>query len=386
MAPTSRRVAVSAAAALGGVVTTGGLGTVGTAGLLARRLLSPVRVRPDDTLVLEARPDTVTLGASPVTAAPGRYGLWLAEGAGHARLGDVLVTDAEAGTVTREVHGVDRGVLEPGPARWNGYYYGLDPLASLGTAYETVDIPTEVGPMPAWLIPPDGEPTGEWAVLVHGRGARLQECLRGVKPLRDKGITVLIPSYRNDEGVPSGPGEHYSLGLSEWRDVEEAMAYAVRSGADSLLLLGWSMGGAITLQVLDRSPLAERVRRVVLDAPVLDWADVLEHHARVNHLPRPVGDLSRVMMGARWGRRLVGVHEVLDVDRADWVTRADELRLPMLVIHSVDDELVPAGPSLRLAQRRPDLVTLPPWSGARHTKEWNVAPERWEREVSEFVG
>jgi hypothetical protein len=25
------------------------------------------------------------------------------------------------------------------------------------------------------------------------------------------------------------------------------------------------------------------------------------------------------------------------------------------------------------------------WDTARHTKEWNVDPERWERSVAEFV-
>ncbi|CCH76999.1 Secreted protein [Nostocoides japonicum T1-X7] len=386
MTSTRHRVAVGTAAAVGGVVTAGGLGAAGTAGYFARRVLTPDRDRPDDTLVVAVGPDTVTLGAFVQSVVPGRYGLWLQRGEGHARVGDILATDEEARTVTRALHGVDLGTLAPGPARWNGYYYGLDPRGSLGVAYEQVDILTELGPMAAWLIRPEVEATGEWAVLVHGRGARRQECLRGVKPLRDRGITVLIPSYRNDEGGPGGPDGRYNLGLSEWRDVESAIAYAVTQGAESLVLGGWSMGGAIVMQVLARSGLSGLVRCVVLDAPVFDWADVLAHHARMRHLPRPVGDLSRVMMGNRWGRRLVGVHEAIDVAQTDWVTRADELRLPMLVIHSVDDEFVPVGPSQALARARPDLVTFPAWSVARHAKEWNTAPERWEREVSDFVG
>ena len=44
--------------------------------------------------------------------------------------------------------------------------------------------------------------------------------------------------------------------------------------------MGWSMGGAIVLQLLDRSPLSALVSRVVLDAPVIDWGDVLAHLAR----------------------------------------------------------------------------------------------------------
>jgi hypothetical protein len=57
----------------------------------------------------------------------------------------------------------------------------------------------------------------------------------------------------------------------------------------------------------------------------------------------------------------------------------------MLLIHSVDDEFVPIGPSERLAEARPDLVWFEPWETARHTKEWNTDPERWEIAVREFV-
>ena len=61
------------------------------------------------------------------------------------------------------------------------------------------------------------------------------------------------------------------------------------------------------LQLLDRSPLAELVSRVVLDGPVIDWGDVLAHHARGHRLPRHVGSLARAMMRQRWGHRLVGM-------------------------------------------------------------------------------
>ena len=45
------------------------------------------------------------------------------------------------------------------------------------------------------------------------------------------------------------------------------------------------MGGAIVLQLLDRSWTRDRVGSVVFDGPVIDWRDVLDHHARVNRVP-----------------------------------------------------------------------------------------------------
>jgi pimeloyl-ACP methyl ester carboxylesterase len=90
-------------------------------------------------------------------------------------------------------------------------------------------------------------------------------------------------------------------------------------------------------------------------------------------------------MGKQWARRLVGVHEAVDVAKTDWVARAGELRHRTLLIHSLDDEFVPSGPSERMAAARPDLVQFEPWRIARHTKEWNTEPQRWESLVREFV-
>ncbi len=100
---------------------------------------------------------------------------------------------------------------------------------------------------------------------MHGRGARREETIRALAPLLAEGWTCLVPTYRNDEGVPAGPDGRYALGLSEWRDIDAAMGYALARGADELLLAGWSMGGAIVLQALDRSAHADAVGRVVLD-------------------------------------------------------------------------------------------------------------------------
>lgn len=385
--PASRaKVAAVAGAAVGGTTAlASAAGSLTAAAYFARRVLTPDRRRPDDVVVREVADDTVLLDTSAETVVPGRYGLWLDGGAGHARLGDVVELDAAAGVVRRKLLGVDAGALVPGTARWNAYYFGGPPDVSRGLPTEVVVYEGELGAMPAWVVAPDAGPTDRWAVLVHGRGARREETIRAMPPLLDAGWTCLVPSYRNDDGVPDGPDGLYALGLSEWRDIDSAIDYAVGRGAREILLAGWSMGGAIVLQLLDRSEHAGLVSRVVLDAPVVDWGDVLAHHARQHHVPRPVGTLARTMMRRRWGHRLVGVHESVDLALTDWVRRAEELHHRVLLIHSADDEFVPFGPSLALAQARPDLVTFEEWRVARHCKEWNTDPDRWERLVRDYA-
>lgn len=363
-------------------------GTLGAATYFARKVLTPDRLRPDDTRILDVQDASVTLGLTAESAQPGRYGLWLDGGVGHARVGAVLDVDESAGSVRRVTEGVDSGTLRAGPARWNGYYFAGDPREALGVPFRDVEISSENGTLAAWEVPGacGASGTGErWAILVHGRGATRQECLRAVPVLHELGFTALIPMYRNDVGAPSSSDGRYSLGLSEWRDLEAALLYAVEAGAREIVLFGWSMGGAIVLQTLDRSWLSNRVSAVVLDAPVVDWADVLRHHGALHKIPGRVGSLSRVLIGRRWARRLVGVHEPIDVALTNWEHRAEELRHRTLLIHSLDDEFVPVGPSISLAAKRPDLVRFEPWHVARHTKEWNTDPERWDAVVRTFL-
>jgi pimeloyl-ACP methyl ester carboxylesterase len=368
-------------------------GAVSAATYFARKIVTPDLLKPDDTEILGFDGESVTLGLTPETEQPGRYGLWFDGGQGHARVGAVLEIGQEPGSVRRVLEGTDLGELRVGPARWNQYYFVGNPQGTLGLPLDDVEMDSELGMLAAWEVPADNVETAEggeagerWAILLHGRGASREECLRAVPVLHDLGFTALIPMYRNDIGAPASPDGRYSLGLSEWRDCEAALLYAVDAGAQEIVLFGWSMGGAIVLQTLDRSWLSDRVKAVVLDAPVIDWADVLRHHGALNKIPGPIGGLSRSLIGHPWARRLVGVHEPIDVALTNWESRSGELKHRTLLIHSLDDEFVPAGPSLSLAAKRPDLVRLEPWQQARHTKEWNVDPDRWDAVVREFLG
>jgi hypothetical protein len=124
---------------------------------------------------------------------------------------------------------------------------------------------------------------------------------------------------------------------------------------------------------------------MVLDAPVINWVNVLAHHAELNRIPSAVGRYGQLMMSHPLGRRLTGLAAPVDLKAMDWVSRAVELRTPTLILHSVDDEYVPYGPSADLAEKNPEMVTFEAFSTARHTKEWNVDPERWESLVTAWL-
>jgi pimeloyl-ACP methyl ester carboxylesterase len=378
---------------IGGVIGGGalaGLLATGSSALalyFARRVITPVRQRAADQEVLavirDGQGQQVILAANSDTTVDGVYGLFFDGGKGHARIGRIVSYSPAERTVLREVEAVYAGDLSTAHRGWwSGAAYP-DP-AAVGLPAEDVMIDVEGGHAPAWLVRADGQ-TRTWAIMVHGRGATRQEALRALGPALELGLTSLVVSYRNDGLAPSADDGRYGLGSTEWRDVEAAIEYALDNGAEEIVLFGWSMGGAICLQTADLSRHRRLIRAMVLDAPVINWVNVLAHHAEINRIPSLVGRYGQLMLGHPLGRRLTGLSAPVDLKAMDWVSRAVELRTPTLIIHSVDDEYVPYGPSATLAERNPEMVTFETFNHARHTKEWNVDPGRWEGLVKAWL-
>ena len=344
--------------------------------VFARKVVIPPAVREEDVRItaVDLPRGEIVLAASEESRMHGRYGLWFERESGHARLGEVIAEDARH--VRRRIDRVDFGRLERAErGRINGFYH-LGPW-ELGVHYENVVVDTPLGPAPAWVVPAEGG-SNQWIIQVHGRGAKRQEGLRAVPPAHEAGWTTLLISYRNDGEAPESEDRRYGLGGTEWADVVSAVHYAREHGAERIVLMGWSMGGAIALQSILRAPAArERLVGVVLDSPAIDWIDILRFQGEALGLPRGLGDIVSRVIGGPWSGGLTGLAAPIDVTELDPVARADEFDVPMLLMHSVDDGFVPIDGSRRLAEVRPDLIQFEEFVGARHTKLWNHDPERW---------
>lgn len=357
------------------------------AAYFARRVVTP-DAEPDQSLEILAlvptdRGSDVILAANKDSTAPGRYSLFFSADTGHARLGEPKGYRLGDGTVTRAVEQVYFGDLTSAArGRLSGIVY--DSPADLGVPYSEVEIPVMGGMAPAWFLAGDAE-ADTWAICVHGRGANRKEGLRAVPMLQRLGLSALLVSYRNDGVAPAALDGRYGLGATEWPDIEAAIDYAIEQGAREILLFGWSMGGAIALQVADRSRHARRIGALVLDGPVINWIDVLSHQAKRNRIPEAVGRFGQWLLGNKAGRWMTGLAAPVDLKILNWVERHDQLRTPSLILHSEDDDFVPIGPSEQLAELNPELVALRRFTRAGHTREWNVDPQRWEAEVAEFV-
>lgn len=372
--------ALTGAAAAGVVI-----GGTAVAFAIARKAVTPLAKRIADTRILgiDRRAQTITLARTPDTVLPGRYGLFVNGDRDYLKLGAVLAEGPHAVTRKLLTHIPDEARISR-HAAFSGWYF-REP-DELHVPFDEVHVSAPGGECPAWHFPPaDGGAADTWVIAVHGRGTIRSEVLRSVPVFREAGLATLAVSYRNDGEGPRSSSGRYGLGATEWRDVEAAIEYAVGSGAERIVLMGWSMGGAIVLQTALNTAHSERLAGLILDSPVVDWRLVLDFQARALRVPPPVTHIAlRQLTMPAWSRA-VRSGRAISLDDLDVVRRADELVHPVLLLHSDDDGFVPSGASRLLAEARPELVELESYSEARHTKLWNYDERRWSDRIRRWL-
>lgn len=348
---------------------------------MARKVVTPAARVPDTRILsLDTAAQTITLSRTPDTELPGRYGLFTTGTSDYVKLGSVLSEDG-ASVKRKLLTHVGTDARLAAEAAFSGWYY--DRPEQLHLPFTPELIGSGVGPCPAWLFPAgDGE---VWVIQVHGRGTNRAECLRAVPVFHALGITSLVVSYRNDGEAPRSRAGTYTLGATEWRDVDAAVGFARRRGARRIILMGWSMGGAIALQVELNSSHRDAIAGLILESPVIDWRIVLEYQARNLRVPTAVSGLAIEALQAEWAAPLTRTGSAIPFDRLDVVARAAELRHPILILHSDDDGFVPSDASHDLVVARPDLVELRVFEVARHTKLWNYDQERWSDSIRAWL-
>jgi len=166
------------------------------------------------------------------------------------------------------------------------------------------------------------------------------------------------------------------MGETEWRDLAAATRYALGHGARRVVLVGYSMGGALVAQLMERSPLARRVAALVLDAPALDWRAILEFNAERMGLP---GFLA---LPVEWA---IDTRIDPDWNSLDAVSHPEAFHLPILLFHGTEDKVVPLATSEAFAAEFPRWVTFYPVPKAGHVQSWNVNPRLYKKRLIGFL-
>ncbi|MEV6553622.1 hypothetical protein AB0M57_33715 [Streptomyces sp. NPDC051597] len=354
---------------------------VGAAAVAAGRYASDAALKVPPGRPLPADPELTVHATAPGRIAltrclaslrPGVYGI---EGSGvHAVVGEVVDVPHAADTVVRRLERVTRGSPQPGDrVRLTPQVHHGTPAGALGLRHEDVEIPAELGVLPAWVVPGARD---TWVITVHGLGTTREHPLNVMGFLHRHRLPVLDLAYRGDAGAPRPPDGLGHLGDAEWHDLDAAIRYAVRSGARHVILHGWSTGATMALLAAANSGMRERIRGLVLDSPVLDWEGTVRALAVAHGAP---GALLPLAVRAAQGR--TGPHG----GRLRGVSDPAALSVPTLVFHGPGDTLASWPLTRELAARRPDLVTLHTVPDAPHAAMWNADPDRYEEALRRFL-
>lgn len=214
------------------------------------------------------------------------------------------------------------------------------------------------------LTTADGEKLGTWffphesargVVLVsHGNAGSIEQRLELARAFHALGWAVLLYDYRGYGASTGSPSE-----AGTYSDAEAAYEHLARLESFSperIVLYGESLGAAVALELALRRPCA----RVILESAFTSLPDMAA--AVYPFLP------------ARWLARI----------RYDNFAKVGRLTVPLLLIHSPDDEIVPVEHARRnlAAAREPKRLLL---TAGGHNGGGFLSRSEWRAEVARFL-
>ncbi len=185
-----------------------------------------------------------------------------------------------------------------------------DTPQSVGMAFEDLTITTSDGiRLNAWYVP--AEPSRGTLLFFHGNAGNLSGRVDSIETFHRLGLSVFIIDYRGfgrSEGRRSIDGTTLDA-LAAWKWLTEERGVP----ADEILVFGRSFGGAVAMQLMRYA----RPRALILESTFSSLPEMIRFD--------PLVPLVRLLVG-----NVLNSAEI-----------AKTLDIPMLCIHSPDDEIVP---------------------------------------------
>jgi len=217
--------------------------------------------------------------------------------------------------------------------------------ASVRLGYEEVEMwSTDGVRLSTWWVPAEGSSLA--AVFVPGWGGYKfdEHLLQTVPVYHDAGYSVLMLDLR---AQGESGGDRRTLGYREVRDVRGALAWLRQRGyeAENVVLHGWSMGGATALRAAPGTGVSAVVEEAGYgDLPLLLRGKIPEF-VRLGGLLEP----AILLVG-----RLFPDFDPWEVVTTREATKLSDEGVPLFIIHSTDDAVVPYEQATLLAAAYPE--------------------------------
>jgi fermentation-respiration switch protein FrsA (DUF1100 family) len=226
--------------------------------------------------------------------------------------------------------------------------------ADFGLPFDDVSFTADDGVrLHGWFVPGEGDVTWIW---FHGNAGNISHRLDNLRLLHDEvGVGVFLFDYRGygrSEGSPSEEGTY--------RDAEAALAY-VLSRPDvepqRIVYFGRSLGAGVAVELATRRP----PFAIILESPVPSIAELARYHYRF----LPVGGLLRT--------------------KYDSLSKIGSVRVPLLVLHGDEDEVVPFEGGRKLFEAASEPKRFYTIEGAGHNDAYVVGGREYFSVLREFL-
>ncbi len=249
----------------------------------------------------------------------------------------------------------------------------------LGLEYEDFTVKTTDGlGLKGWFIP--GK-RGETVIVLHGYTASKYNT-EYIKPvveiLAKHGYNVVVYDHR---AHGDSEGDITTLGYKEVDDLSRVIDWLIEEKKISgkIGLIGYSMGGAITLKAL---AVEDRIAAGVADSPYVDIVvSGRQWIKRMKGILRTILLMDYPLI-IRFARKYAGV----DLKELNMFNYAEKIRKPLLIIAGKNDDLVPLGQINELAKKIKAVnENTEIWiTDSRHVSAVRDYPEEYEEKVIGF--
>ena len=223
-----------------------------------------------------------------------------------------------------------------------GFYSSIRPPKIISTLtprdlklnYEDVSFRTADGlTLRGWYIPAS-QRTEKTLILLHGYPADKGNILPALSFLHED-FNLLLFDFRY---LGKSEGNYSTVGAKEVEDLLAAIQFLKSRGVKEVGVWGFSMGGAVALMTIEKAP---EIKAVISESSYASLADMTFELLRIPVLNYPIAYLVGV-----WAKLFLGI----DVRDASPENRIRDTKIPILLIHSSADAVIPFSHARRLQQ------------------------------------
>lgn len=191
--------------------------------------------------------------------------------------------------------------------------------------YEAITFKTEDDlSLSGWFIPHERRSEVKTIILLHGYPADKGDILPIVKFLHHD-YNLFLFDFRY---LGESEGSYSTAGAKETKDLSAAVQYLKTRGVNEVGVWGFSMGGAVALMTAPETP---EIKAIISESSYahLNWMAYDLYHVPL--LRYPLGWLTGL-----WAKPLLG----LNIGKVAPAESAKSLTIPILLIHSVQDQVI----------------------------------------------